>query len=83
MGGRLLELHVRVRELIHDEIRRTVADAINGDEILHTGPLVDRLVKTYGHCGWSSEQIEQEIIVAASRAGVAVEMCRPKFKRAS
>lgn len=55
---------------IYDEIRQIVADAIASRETLQVGPHARRLAGTYPGSGLSEGRIADEIIMAASRAGV-------------
>ena len=77
MSAAVFQLDTKVRELVEEEIRRIVADAIRGAEILHTGPLASKLAKAYSNSGLSAEAISDEIAKAGARAGVALEISRP------
>jgi hypothetical protein len=61
-------------DLIFDEIRAIVAEAIRGHSVLWVAPHVERLIKTYGTAGFSKGRIADEIILAASRAKVPVHI---------
>jgi hypothetical protein len=73
----LPDTRTSVEELVQEEIRRLVADAIEKREILHTGLLAEKIKNTYGDFGSTVEQITLDIATAAARAGVAVEISRP------
>ena len=62
--------------LIFDEIRHIVSKAIAGGETLRAGPHVHRLSEIYPSASMSQGRIADEIILAASKAGVAVEISR-------
>lgn len=68
-----------VRGLVLEEIRRIVADKIEGQGWINTGRQAAMLARAYPNCGLSPEQIAGEIIAAAARAGVAVEISRPEM----
>jgi hypothetical protein len=61
-------------QLIHEEIRAIVADAISSHQVLQVGPHAKRLSATYPRSGFSQGRIADELILAASRAGVPVEI---------
>jgi hypothetical protein len=61
-------------DLIFDEIRAIVAEAIKGHSVLWVAPHVERLIKTYGTAGFSKGRIADEIILAASRAKIPVHI---------
>jgi hypothetical protein len=61
-------------DLIFDEIRAIVADAIKTGTTLSIAPHVERLAKTYGTSGISKGRIADEIIIAATQASVPVRI---------
>ena len=61
-------------ELVIDEIRFIVAEAILSGEVLPIRAHVERLAQTYGTSGFSRGGIANELILAAARAQVPVEM---------
>lgn len=77
MGGRLLEVRATNRQLVDEEIRRAIADAIEARDIVRAGPLAERLACTYPGSGWPTDLIAYEIERAAARAGVALELSTP------
>lgn len=66
-----------VRDLVDEEIRRIVADAVQPSMMLRTGPAAERVARAYGDCGMSPDEIAMQIAEAAACAGVAVEISRP------
>ena len=62
--------------LLLEEVRRLVGDAVATGEVLWVGPAANRLAETYPGAGLSRGRIIDEIVLAASRAGVAVEISR-------
>ena len=64
------------RQLILDEIRTIVADAVAAGDILRVGPHARRLSATYPASGWSEGHIADELILAASAARVPLEISR-------
>jgi hypothetical protein len=65
------------QELVYEEIRRLVADAIENRDILHTGLIARKITKTYGDFGSTAEEIALEVATVAAKAGVPVEISRP------
>lgn len=63
--------------LIWEEIRRTVADAIENGHCLLAGPSAAAIARAYPGCGMSPAEIAERIVEAAVHARVAVEMSRP------
>ena len=61
-------------DLLMEEVRRLVAAAIGSGEILWVGPVANRLAETYPGSGLSRGRIIDELVLAASRSGVAVEI---------
>ena len=61
------------RELVDQEIRRKVARAIETKSILVVSDCVHEITKKYPATGFSKRRIGDWIIMAAARAGVAVE----------
>jgi hypothetical protein len=63
--------------LIWEEIRRTVADAIESGYCLRAGPSAAAIARAYPGCGMSPSEIAERIVEAAVHARVAVEISRP------
>ena len=63
--------------LVSEEIRRIIADAIQSGECLDTGRHATRVATAYPGSGLSPEGIADELVRAAIQAGVPVEMSRP------
>jgi hypothetical protein len=61
-------------ELVFDEIRAIVAEAMKKGGVLHIASHVERLATTYRTSTFSKGRIADEMILAASRAKVPVEM---------
>jgi hypothetical protein len=66
-----------ILQLVTEEIRRSVADAIKHQECVQSGPLARSIANAYPNCGLSPDEISAEIARAASKAGLAVELTRP------
>ena len=64
-------------QLVTEEIRRSVAEAIEQQECVQSGPLARSIANAYPNCGLTPEEISAEIARAASKAGLAVELTRP------
>ena len=69
-----------IREILQEEVRRVIADAIKDDRILHSGSQAERLATVYPGSGLSPDEISERIIEAAVHAGVSIEMSRPPAK---
>lgn len=67
-----------VRERVMEEIRRAVAASIEGKDCLPAGRLAISILKAHPGCGWTVEEIAEEILRAAVAAGVAVEIGTPE-----
>jgi hypothetical protein len=63
-----------LKELVSDEVRNVVADAIASGGTLRIGPHAKRLTESYLGSGLSQRQIADEFILAGSRAHVALEI---------
>jgi len=63
-----------IETLVQEEVRRIVADAIQGQEILDVYQHAQQVVRTYPNCGMTERVIADHIIMAAAKAGVAVEI---------
>lgn len=66
-----------VRDLVQEEIRRLVADAIAHGDIVNTGLLAAQIDRAYGDCGLTREEIMLEIAAACAKAGVPLELSTP------
>jgi hypothetical protein len=63
-----------IETLVQEEVRRIVADAIQGREILSAYEHAKQVLRTYPNCGLTERYIADHIIMAAAKAGVAVEI---------
>jgi hypothetical protein len=66
-----------ILQLVTEEIRRSIAEAIEHQECVQSGPLARSIAMAYPNCGLSPDEISAEIARAASKAGLAVELTRP------
>jgi hypothetical protein len=76
-----------VDSLVSEEIRRIVARAIKDREMLRAFEAANTINRTYPNCGFTEREIADQVIAAAARAGVAVEIgggraCLPADPRA-
>jgi len=67
-----------VEDLVSDEIRRVVAEAVTNGSILSIGDGVAQIMSAHPQCGLSKRQIGDEVIMAAAAAGLAVEIGPPR-----
>ena len=67
-----------VRSLVSEEIRRLVADFTEHRGCLQAGRYAAQIARAYPSSGMSSDQIADDIIEAAVRARIVVEMSRPE-----
>ena len=70
-------MHKIVNTTLEAEIEALVARAVRGSGFLHAGEHAFRLARAHPSCGLTGEEIVEEIILAAAKAGVPVEMNRP------
>jgi hypothetical protein len=63
-----------ITTLVQEEVRRIVADAIQGKQILGASVHAQQVLRTYPNCGMTERDIADHIIIAAAKAGVAVEI---------
>jgi hypothetical protein len=66
-----------VLQLVTEEIRRSVAEAIEHQDCVQSGPLAHSIARAYPNSGLTPDEISAEIARAASKAGLAVELTRP------
>jgi hypothetical protein len=70
-----------VQTFILEEIRRVVANTIqDAGSCLRAGQCASVIARAYPNCGMTPDQIAEEIVQAAIRARVNVEMSRPKHE---
>jgi hypothetical protein len=62
-----------IASLISEEIRRVIADAVADGEIIAANRTAADIMRAYPACGLGESDIVNEIVLAAARAGVAVE----------
>jgi hypothetical protein len=68
-----------VQKLVAREIRRCVAEAVIKDTpCLRVSVCADRILQKYPHCGLDHAALADQIMMAAVKAGVAVELGRPR-----
>ena len=63
-----------IRTLIDEDIRRAIADAIEDRVTLSAPATAAAILHTYPHCGMTERLIADRIMLAASSAGLAVEL---------
>jgi hypothetical protein len=63
-----------IETLVAEEIRRIVADEITGGSFVSTSVAASQILRVYPTCGLTKKQIVDRIIMAASAAGVPVEI---------
>jgi hypothetical protein len=66
-----------IDRLIGEEIKRVIADAKLDGGMISTGECIAQILRAYGGSSLSEIEITDRIIIAASKAGVAVEIGRP------
>ena len=67
-----------VEDLVSDEIRRLVAEAVANGGILSIGDGVVQIMSAHPDCRLTKRQVGDELILAAAAAGVAVEIGPPR-----
>ena len=62
-----------IARLVTEEIRRVVADAIESGSILSAAAVAAQVSRTYLNCGLTEEEIADQVMMTAAKAGIAVE----------
>jgi hypothetical protein len=62
-----------IQVLVTEEIRRTVAEAIETGSTISCSAIAAQVSRTYPNNGMTEPQVADEVMIAASKAGVAVE----------
>lgn len=63
-----------ITRLVHKEIDRMVRDAFLGGSVISAAHAAAAIVKVYPGCGLLEADIADEVMMAAARKGVAVEI---------
>lgn len=63
-----------IETLVSEEIRRIVADEITGGSFVSASAAAAEILRVYPTCGLTKQQIADRIILAASAAGVPVQI---------
>ncbi len=73
--------HQNLQGLVSEEIRRVVADAIQGrGACLPAGRRASLIARAFPTCGLTADQIANEIVAAAICARVNVEISKPRHE---
>jgi hypothetical protein len=67
-----------VRGLVTEQVRKFVAKAIESGETISTAEVIKKVRALYPQAGISKGDLTNEVMMAASAAGVAVEIGRAK-----
>lgn len=62
---------------VSEEVRRVIARAIRDGSVLQTGPVAIDITHSFPACGLSTAQIAEQLVEAAVRAGVPLELSTP------
>ena len=63
-----------IETLVSEEVRRMVAEAIRNGTSLSASKCAAEIVKTYPRCGLDEADLANEVMMAAARGGVPVEI---------
>lgn len=63
-----------IAALVAEESRRIIADAIESGSILSAAAVAAQVSRTYPNCGLTEEEIADQVMMAAAKAGVVVEI---------
>ena len=63
-----------IENLVSAEIQRMVAEARTDGGLLSASQCADRIMRIYPNCGLAENEIANRITMAASSAGVAVQL---------
>ena len=66
--------HSIVHVLVSEEIERIISEASKDGGLVRAGQMARLLTQTYPNSGFEHGDLVDQIIAAAARAGVAVEM---------
>lgn len=61
-------------DLVHDEIRQIVADAVSSGEVIRVRALAARLKASYAGSSLTESEIADELLLAGSTAKVPMEI---------
>jgi hypothetical protein len=70
------DLSTFIQTLVTEEIRRTVADAIDSGSTVSSVAIAEQIIRTYPNSGLTENEIEDQLMMAAAKAGVAIEIGR-------
>ena len=65
-----------IQTLVSEEIRRIVAEAIQDGGMVSSPSVAALINRTYPNSGLTERQIADEVMIAAARSGIAVEIGR-------
>jgi hypothetical protein len=65
-----------VRTLLLKAVRRHVAEAVLSGSIVTAADCADEILETYPACELDRETVANEVLIAAAKAGLAVEFGR-------
>ena len=60
--------------MVNEEVRRIVADAVKDGGFISAQSSAAEVLRVYAGCGLTEREIADEIMIAAAKAGVAVEI---------
>jgi hypothetical protein len=63
-----------IQDLVSKEIRRIVADASGDETMVSASALANQVMDIYPNCGLNAREIADQVMMAAARAGMAVEI---------
>jgi hypothetical protein len=69
-----VELPSLIDTLVHEELRRMIGDVKADGGSISAPALARAILRTYPACGFTQTDLENKIMMAASDAGVAVEL---------
>jgi hypothetical protein len=71
-----------IQSLVLNAVRRYVAESIRSGSYLSASDCAAEILRTYPNCGIPEDELADEILIAAAKAGVAVEIGRVRRPRA-
>ena len=63
-----------IQTLLNEEIRRAVAEAIETGSTISSVAVAEQVNRTYPNCGLTENEIADQVMIAAAKSGVAVEI---------
>jgi len=77
MSERLIERPEFLRTLVLNAVRKAIAAAIRSGSVVSASECAAEILKTYPACDLDQGEVEDEVVMAAARSSVPVELGAP------